>query len=218
VLIGRPPAYLSLKQNPLRAKPPVIPVSIPTVWLERRPDIAQAERLVQTASALIGVAIAAYYPNLTLSGTASAAGNSVHQLIHTPSIGWSLGMQVAETILDGGLRKATVRAARAAYIAQMASYRQVVLNAFQDVEDNLISLRILKEQSVVQNKAVASARLALKLVINQYKAGTVAYSSVITSQIAAYAAQKTANDVAGMEMTSAVGLIKALGGGWNQRS
>ncbi|MFA6302473.1 MAG: efflux transporter outer membrane subunit [Legionella sp.] len=214
VLIGRPPAALTLRKMPLTAKPPVIPVSVPSLLLERRPDIAQAERLVQTSSAQIGIAIAAYYPSLTLSGTGSAAGRSMHQLLHSPSLGWSLGLQAAETIFDGGLRKAVFRAARANYDAQVAAYRQVVLTAFQDVEDNLSALRILKQQRIVQEQAAASARLALKLVINQYKSGTVDYSSVITAQIAAYSAQKAANDVAGLEMTAAVALIKALGGGW----
>lgn len=215
VLIGRPPAYLSLKFMPLRLKFPVIPVEVPTIWLERRPDIAQAERLVQNASALIGVAVAAYFPTLTLSGTGSAAVNSLHQLIHTPSLGWSAGMQLAETIFDAGFRAAKVRAAKEAYYAQIASYRQTVLTAFQDVEDNLIALRILREQLVVQNKAARSANFSLKLVINQYKAGTVNYASVITAQIAAYSAQKTANDAAGLLMSTEVGLIKSLGGGWS---
>ncbi|BCA94810.1 outer membrane efflux lipoprotein [Legionella antarctica] len=218
VLMGRPPAFLSLNFMPLATKLPLIPVEVPSVWLERRPDIAQAERLVQQTSALIGVAVAAYFPTLTLTGAASVAGNSFHQLIRTPSIGWSAGLQVAETLFDAGFRAAKVRAAKAAYYAQVAAYRQAVLTAFQDVEDNLIALRILREQLVVQKKAAASAGLALKLVINQYKAGTVDYASVITAQITAYSAQKTANDVAGLLMSSEVGLIKALGGGWDAKS
>lgn len=214
VLIGRPPAYLSLKFMPLHAKPPTIPLTIPSVWLERRPDIAQSERLLQQDSALIGVAVAAYFPSLSITGSTTASGNSFHKLIHTPSLGWSAGLQLAETIFDGGLRSATVRAAKNAYLAQLAAYRQVVLTAFQDVEDNLISLRILREQSVLQNKAAASARFALKLVVNQYKAGTVNYSSVLTAQITAFSAEQSANNVDGLLMTSAVGLIKSLGGGW----
>ncbi len=218
VLMGRPPAFLSLKFMPLATKLPIIPVEIPSVWLERRPDIAQAERLVQQTSALIGVAVAAYFPNLTLTGSTSVAANSFHKLIHTPSIGWSAGLQAAETLFDAGFRAARVRAAKAAFYAQVAAYRQVVLTAFQDVEDNLIALRILREQLIVQKKAAASASLALKLVINQYKAGTVDYASVITAQITAYSSQKTANDVAGLLMSTEVGLIKALGGGWDAKS
>lgn len=215
VLIGQPASVFSLPFMPLTAKPPVIPVAVPTVWLERRPDVAQAERLMQQTNAEIGIAIAAYYPTLNLSASASAAGTSLGQLLTNPSIGWAYGLQLAGTIYDGGLRDATVRAARAGYEAQVASYRQTILTAFQDVEDNLIALRLLGEQSIMQNRAAASANKALQLVINQYKAGTEPYSSVITAQIAAFNAQKTAYDVVGLQMTAAVGLIKALGGGWS---
>lgn len=214
VLIGRPPANFSMPFSPLKAKPPIIPVAVPSVWLERRPDIAQAERLMQETNAQIGVAVAAYYPTLTLSGSLSAAGKSLSRLVNTPAIGWSYGLAVAQTIFDGGLRNATVRAAKAGYMAQVAAYRQTVLTAFQNVEDNLVALRILKEQGVVLNLAAANAVKALRLVINQYKSGTVPYSSVITAQIAAYTAQKNAYDVVGLQMTAAVGLVEALGGGW----
>jgi NodT family efflux transporter outer membrane factor (OMF) lipoprotein len=218
VLMGRPPANLTLKFMPLDLKLPVIPLEVPTVWLERRPDIAEAERLVQKASALIGVAIAAYYPAVTLTGSGSAAGRAIHQLIHTPSLGWSVGLQAAETLFDGGLRSATVRAAKSAYFAQVAAYRQTVLTAFQNVEDNLIALRILRAQLKVQNKAAKDATFALKLVLNQYKAGTVNFVSVLTAQVAAYTAQQTANQDAGLLMSSEVGLLIALGGGWDAKS
>ncbi|MBA2711208.1 MAG: efflux transporter outer membrane subunit [Tatlockia sp.] len=214
VLIGRPPAIFALKFKPLRTKPPVIPVSIPSVWLERRPDIAQAERLMQQANAQIGVACAAYYPALNLTASVSAAARSFVKLMSSPAIGWSAGLQLAQTFFDGGLRKATVMAAKAGYMAQIANYRQTVLLAFQDVEDNLVALRLLKQQGQVQNIAAVSARQALKLVINQYRAGIVPYSSVITAQITAFSAQKTANDVVGLQMAAAVRLVKALGGGW----
>lgn len=215
VLIGRPPADFSLRFKPLNTKPPVIPVSVPCVWLERRPDIAQAERLMQQANAQIGIAVAAYYPSLNLTATVSAAGRSFAQLINRPVRGWSAGMQLAEIIIDGGLRAATLRAQKAAYIAQVASYRQTVLTAFQNVEDSLIALRLLEKQGQALDAAARDARLALKLIINQYKSGTVDYSSVITAQIAAYQAEKTAYDVVGLQMTGAVMLIKALGGGWS---
>ncbi|KTD66029.1 outer membrane efflux protein [Legionella santicrucis] len=214
VLMGRPPAYFSLKPAILKLKPPPIPLQVPSEWLERRPDIAQAERLVQQASALIGVAVAAYFPTLTLTGTTSAAGHSFHQLIHKPSISWSAGMQLAETILDGGYRAAGVRAAKEQYVAQVANYRQVVLNAFQDVEDNLISLRLLEKQSIVQDKQAADAIYALKLTKNQYKAGTLPYANILTAQISALAAEQAATQIDGLQMASAVSLIKALGGGW----
>ncbi|STX45455.1 outer membrane efflux protein [Legionella gratiana] len=213
VLMGRPPAYFSLKPAVVRLKPPPIPLQVPSVWLERRPDIAQAERLVQQASALIGVAIAAYFPTLSLTGTSSLAGNSLHELFHQPVFSWSAGMQLAETIFDGGFRKAGVRIAKEQYIAQVANYRQVVLTAFQDVEDNLISLRLLEQQSIVQDKAAADALYVLKLTKNQYKAGTVPYSNILTAQISALAAEQTAVQVDGLQMASAVGLIKSLGGG-----
>ena len=214
VLIGRPPANFSLPFSPLTGKPPVIPVEVPSAWLERRPDVAQAERLMQEANAQIGVAIAAYYPTLTLSGSVSAAGRSLHHLVSSPAVGWSYGLALAQTIFDGGLREATVRAAKAGYMAQVASYRQTVLAAFQNVEDNLVALRLLKEQGFVLAQAAVDAEKALRLVINQYKAGTLPYSSVITAQINAYTAQKNAYDVVGLQMTSAVALIEALGGGW----
>ncbi len=213
VLIGIPPAELSLAPGPFHAVPPAIPVSVPSVLLERRPDIAQAERLMQQANAQIGVAEAAYFPTLTLTSTASTIPKG--PLFSVPALNWSLGMQLAETIIDGGLRAATVRAAKAGYYASVANYRQVVLAAFQNVEDNLISLRILNDQIVVERKAVASAKLGLKLVINQYKSGTVPYSSVITAEINAFNIEQTAINAEYQRMVSAVGLVEALGGEWD---
>lgn len=212
VLIGVPPAEFSLAPYLVRVTPPPIPLAIPSLLLERRPDIAQAERLVAQANAQIGVAYAAYFPALTLSGTASTVAR---KLFAVPFLNWSLSTALAQTLFDGGLRDATVKAAWAAYCANVAAYRQTVLTAFQDVEDNLASLRILANQAVVQNQAAASAREAVRLVINQYKSGTVTYSNVITAQIAAYTAEKAAVDLNYLRMTSAVGLIKALGGGWD---
>jgi NodT family efflux transporter outer membrane factor (OMF) lipoprotein len=214
VLLGIPPADLSISFAPLNAKPPIIPIEVPSALLERRPDVAQAERLAAEANAQIGVAIAAYYPSLNLTGNANQQNRNYSNWLSVPAINWSLGAQLAQTIFDGGLRKATTEAARANYAATVATYRQTVLTAFQDVEDNLVSLRILREQSVVQDRAAADARLALRLVLNQYKSGTVAYADVIIAQTTAYSAEKTAADVTGQRMTAAVGLIKALGGGW----
>ena len=215
VLIGLPPADFSMPFKPLTAKPPVIPVTIPSVWLERRPDIAEAERLMQQTNARIGLAMAAYYPSLNLSGSPSAGGRTFSALIHSPNVGWAYGMQIAQIIFDGGYIKATINAAKAGYLAQVAAYRQTVLTAFQNVEDNLAALRILEKESVEQNKAAASAVYALQLVTNQFKAGTVDYASVITSQITAYSAQKTAYDIMGLQMASAVSLIISMGGGWS---
>lgn len=218
VLMGRPPAFFTLKPMPLRVTIPDIPIEVPTLWLERRPDIAQAERALQQFSALIGVAVAAYFPTFTLTGSASVAGNTLHHLAHTPSIGWLVGMQLAEVLFDAGLRSATVKAAKEAYYSKVASYRQTVLAAFQDVEDNLVAVRLLKEQLKSQKKAAKSARFALKLILNQYKSGTVNYSNVLTAQIVAFSAQKKANDDAGILMSTQVGLIKSMGGGWSTKS
>jgi len=217
VLIGVPPAELSIPFKPLKRPPPPIPLVVPSALLERRPDIAQAERLMAQASAQIGVAVAAYFPTLplTASVTSSARNAGLSQLFQFPSVGWAYGPQLAQLIYDGGLRAATVAAARAGYDSTIASYRQVVLTAFQDVEDNLATLRILNQQAVVQNQAAASARKALQLTINQYRAGTVIYSTVLTAQISAFTAEKSALDVTGLRMTASVGLIKALGGGWD---
>lgn len=214
VLIGQPPENFSQPQKPLTETPPVIPVSIPSLLLERRPDIAQQERLVAQANAQIGVAESAYFPNLLLTANTSATAVG-SDLISAPALGWSLGAQLAETIFDGGLRSAAVAASKANYQVTVANYRQTVLAAFEDVEDNLASLRILNQEAAVQNQAAANAKLALQLTINDYKAGTVDYSTVLTSQLTAFTAEKNAADVNGLRMSAAVGLIKALGGGWN---
>lgn len=218
VLIGLPPAEFALKPYAREVLPPAIPVSIPTAILERRPDIAQAERLMAQANADIGIAVAAYYPTLTLTGSASTAAEGFGHLFSVPALNWALGAQLAQTILDGGLRNAQVKVAEAAYCASVANYRQVVLTAFQDVEDNLVALRILNQQALIQKEAVESARTALNLVMNQYKAGIVPYSSVITAQTTLLTAQQSAASVGYLRMTSAVGLIAALGGGWHVSS
>jgi len=214
VLTGVPPAEFSMAANPLTAVPPPIPLEVPSVLLERRPDIAQAERLMAQANAQIGVAVAAWFPTLTLSGLAST---TTQKLFSVPELTWSLGAQLAETLLDGGLRSATVRAAESGYRASVANYRQTVLAAFQNVEDNLAALRILAKQAVYQNRAALDAKHALQLTINQYRAGTVDYSSVLTAQITSFTAEKTARDLQYLRMTTAVGLIKALGGGWDEK-
>jgi len=218
VLTGQVPATFSFTPQPQTLKPPAIPLQVPSSLLERRPDIAQAERTMAQANAQIGVAISAYFPTLTLTGAGSLPNKNLGPWFALPLLNWSIGAQLAETLFDGGARSATTAGARATYDASVATYRQTVLAAFQNVEDNLAALRILQEQAVVQNQAAASARLALKLVLNQYKAGTVAYSNVITAQIAAFTAEKAASDVAGLRMTAAVGLIQALGGGWHHAS
>lgn len=215
VLIGKPPSCFSIPPQVLSAIPPLIPAALPCALLQRRPDIAQAERLMAQANAEIGVAISAFFPTLTLSATGTSSGiSSIGNWLSMPVLGWAVGPQLAALILDGGFRSAAVAAARATYRGTVATYRQTVLAAFQDVEDNLATLRILQAQSIAQHKAANDARLALTLVMNQYQAGTVAYSNVLTAQIAAFTAEKSAYDVDYLRMTAAVGLIKALGGGW----
>jgi NodT family efflux transporter outer membrane factor (OMF) lipoprotein len=215
VLIGVPPENFSIIRRSGYLTPPKIPLGFPSALLERRPDVAEAERLMAEANAQIGIAISAYYPTLSLSSTGSVTNPGFAHWFSLPDLSWSLGAQLAETIYDGGLRNATVAAARAGYRANVASYRQTVLAAFQDVEDNLASLRILEKQTGVDIKAAKDAALGLQIVVNEYKAGTVNYSVVLTAQITALTAEKTAVDVQYLSMSSAVGLIKALGGGWD---
>lgn len=215
VLTGKPPAQFSLSFMPLITTPPQIPLTLPSSLLERRPDIAQAERLMQEANAKIGIAIAGYFPVVNLSGTLGVAGNNIPRLFNASPLAWSIGTQIAETIFDGGFRNAAVRAAKASYMAQIAAYRQTVLSACQEVEDHLLALRLLKEQSIQLKLAASDAKKALNLVFNQYKAGTTAYSNVLLTQITYYSAQKAANDGVGLEMTAAIGLIKSLGGSWH---
>jgi NodT family efflux transporter outer membrane factor (OMF) lipoprotein len=183
--------------------------------LERRPDVAQAERKVAAANAQIGVAIAAYFPSLTLSGSNDYTGSSMSELIRASNRVWSFGPALAETLFDGGLRKAQVSGARASYDASVDSYRQTVLAGFQQVEDEIVTLRVLEQQAVIEESAVAAAREAEKLTLNQYKAGTVPYSSVITAQTTRLSAEETALTVLSSRLQASVALIEALGGGWN---
>jgi NodT family efflux transporter outer membrane factor (OMF) lipoprotein len=215
VLVGVPPSSFSIPVAPLDATPPAIPVDMPSTILERRPDIAAAERKAAAANEQIGVAIAAFFPTLTLSATGGFESSLMSQLLRAPSRFWTLGPDIAATIFDGGLRSAQTEAARASYDQAAATYRQAVLSAFQDVEDNLASLRILQNEIVIQQQAVASAQQALAIVNNQYKSGTVGFINVLTAQTTAFTAEQKLATIAGQRMVSAVGLIKALGGGWD---
>ena len=217
VLIGKPPAELTLKSRPFFGKPPTVAAELPSQLLERRPDIAQAERNVAQANANIGVAVSAYYPSVILTPSFTAQNNQAtdfNDWFSFPLLVWSVGTNLAETIFDGGLRHATVAAAKANYQSTVAIYRQTVLTAFQNVEDNLAALRILKNQAVAQNAAARDAQLTLALTVNQFQQGTVAYPNVYTAQVSAYAAEKNAVDVTTLRMTYTVALIKALGGNW----
>ncbi|HXX64059.1 MAG TPA: efflux transporter outer membrane subunit [Bacteroidota bacterium] len=216
VLLGRPASTFSIAATPLEMKaPPPIPAGLPSELLERRADIAAAERLVAAANAQIGVAEAAYYPTITLSGAVGLESSQLPKLLNWPSRFWSIGASVLETVFDGGQRKAASEAARAAYDATVATYRQTVIGAFQEVEDNLSSLRILEEEAQVQVEAVTAARQSLAITTNQYKAGTASYLDVIVTQAIALNNERVAIGIFGSRITAAVLLIKALGGGWD---
>jgi NodT family efflux transporter outer membrane factor (OMF) lipoprotein len=195
-----------------------VPAGVPSSLLERRPDVAAAERQMAAANAQIGVAIAAYFPDLTLNGTYGYASSVVSHLVSTPNNFWSFGGTVSDTLLDFGARPAQVRQARAAYDAAVANYRQTVLGAFQQAEDELATLRILEQQVQIQEQAVKSANLAAQLTLNQYKAGTVAYTTVITAQTIALTDAQTLLTLRQSRLTASVALIQALGGGWDAAS
>jgi NodT family efflux transporter outer membrane factor (OMF) lipoprotein len=214
LLVGVPPAQFSIAPVAAELKIPSIPVVVPSELLQRRPDIATAERAMAAANAQIGVATAAYYPSLTLTGAAGSRTTQLADLLTAPTRFWSLGAAAAETLFDGGLRRATTEQARAAYDAQVATYRQTVLMGFQEVEDNLVALRILDEEAQIQNEVVEGARHALELTENQYRAGVVGYLNVIAAQQVLFNNQRTQFDVLGRRLTASVALVRALGGGW----
>ncbi len=215
ILVGQAPASFSLPAAPLAATPPSIPVGVPSELLERRPDIAAAERRAAAANAQIGVAEAAYFPIVTLSASGGIESSSASQWFTWPSRFWSVGPSISEIVLDGGLRRAQTDQARAAYDASVATYRQTVLAAFQGVEDNLAALRILEDEARVEDEAVKAAQQSEALTTNQYKAGIVSYLNVITTQTIRLTDEVTAVQILGRRMTAAVLLIQALGGGWN---
>lgn len=217
LLIGTPPAAFSLPSAPLAATVPVIPAGLPSEILERRPDIASSERSVAAANARIGVARAAYFPTVTLSATAGLEASSLASLFTWPSRFWSIGPALSETLFDGGARTARTEQATAAYDATVAAYRETVLTAFQEVEDNLAALRILEEEMRVQEQAVQAARQVATITMNQYQAGTVAYLNVLVAQTIALANERTALGILGRRITASVLLVKAVGGGWTPR-
>jgi NodT family efflux transporter outer membrane factor (OMF) lipoprotein len=218
ILIGKPPAEFSLPPLPLTAPPPHIPVGVPSDLLERRPDIAAAERLVASANAQIGVAKSAYYPLINLGAVGGFESSAITTLINGPSGLWSIGLTATETVFDVGRRRALNDQARAAYDSQVASYRQSVLDGFQQVEDNLAAVRILENEAKIQDEAVVAAQHSLDLSITRYKGGVTSYLEVITAQNAALADEVTAVNILGRRMANTVLLIQALGGGWNRSS
>jgi len=218
ILIGKPPAEFSLPPLPLTAPPPHIPVGVPSVLLERRPDIAAAERLVASANAQIGVAKSAYYPTISLGASGGFESSSITTLLNGPSGLWSLGLSAVGTVFDVGRRRALTDQARSAYDSQVANYRQTVLNGFQQVEDNLAAVRILENEAQVQDQAVVAAQRSLDLSITRYKGGVTSYLEVITAQNAALTDEVTAVNILGRRMANTVLLIQALGGGWDRSS
>jgi len=218
ILIGKPPPEFSLPPVPLTAPPPRIPVSVPSDLLERRPDIAAAERRVAAANAQIGVAKSAYYPVVNLVASGGFESSAITTLLNGPSGLWSIGVSVAGTVFDVGRRRSLNDEARAAYDSQVAAYRQNVLIGFQQVEDNLAAVRILENEAKVQDEAVVAAQRSLDLSITRYKGGVTSYLEVITAQSAALADEVTAVNILGRRMANTVLLIQALGGGWDRSS
>ncbi|MCX7142073.1 MAG: efflux transporter outer membrane subunit [Proteobacteria bacterium] len=217
LLVGKPPSALSIPRAPLVVAVPRIPAALPSTLLERRPDIAAAERRMAQANAQIGVAKAAYFPALTLSASAGYQSATMADWLTMPSRFWSIGPSIAQNLFDGGLRRAQTAQAIAAYDANVAAYRQTVLAGFQQVEDNLAALRILAEEAEEQDEAVKSAEQSLALALNQYKAGTVSYLNVVVAQTTALANQRAAVDLLSRRVNASVQLITALGGGWTAR-
>ena len=215
VLIGKPPAEFSLVQALPALHPPAIPVGVPSQLLERRPDIASAELSVMQANEQIGIARAAFFPSLLLGAVGGLEGTSIADWFAWPSRFWAVGPLVAQTIFDGGRRRATSDAARAAYDASVAVYRETTLTAFQQVEDNLAALRILEGEAAQQHEAVQSAEETLQLFNNRYQGGVDNYLQVITAQTTTLTNQRTEIDILRRRMDATVLLVKALGGGWN---
>lgn len=214
VLIGKPPADLSIRPTAALPKLPSIPLSMPSSLLERRPDIAAAERRIAVANAQIGIAQAAFFPAITLSGNGGYQNSSLSNLLTLPNRFWSIGPALALSLFDGGARLAQKEGAIAAYDKAVATYRQTVLASFQEVEDDLAALRLLAEEAAVQQAALQAAEEALTLTENQYRSGTVSYLNVVIAQATALTAQRNALDVAQSRLLASADLLKGLGGNW----
>jgi NodT family efflux transporter outer membrane factor (OMF) lipoprotein len=215
ILIGKAPADLAIPSAVIDMSPPAVPLALPSQLVERRPDVAAAERRVAAANAQIGVAQAAFFPTLALTASGGLESSTLNTLLTLPSRFWAIGPALAQTVFDGGRRRSVKEQALAAYDGTVALYRQSTLTAFQDVEDNLAALRVLADEAVQARAAVTSANRSLELANNQYVGGVTTYLEVITAQTAALANQITAANVLTRRMTASVLLIKALGGGWS---
>jgi NodT family efflux transporter outer membrane factor (OMF) lipoprotein len=216
VLIGKAASSFSIPVKPMTVAPPPIPVGVPSELLERRPDVAAAERAMAEANASIGIAYAAYYPNLTLTAEGGFQSSVFHRWLTWPSRFWSIGASLPETIFDAGLRRATVQQYTATYNADLAAYRQTVLSAFQQVEDGLAEVRILSKEIQQEQQAVESAQTALKLEQARYDTGVDPYLDVLLAQTTVLADQQTLNGLQVQRMIFAVALVEALGGGWDR--
>lgn len=215
-LTGQPASSFSLAANPLTLRLPEIPAGVPSDLLERRPDIAAAERSTAAANAQIGIAESAFYPNVQLEGTGGFESANAGTWIQGPSALWSLGGSAIELLFDAGRRHALTQQAREAYEAQAANYRESVLNAFQEVEDDLAALRILHEEAQTEEAAVEAARRSLAISTKRYKGGVTTYLEVLTAQTAQLTDERTQDDILTRQFVASVDLIKALGGGWNR--
>ncbi|MDQ1472068.1 MAG: hypothetical protein QOJ99_3548 [Bryobacterales bacterium] len=215
LLTGQPPEAVSVPFGPLKAEPPSVPVGVPSELLERRPDIAAAERRVASANEQVGIAKTAFFPALVLGATGGFEGTSIASLFNWPSRLWAVGPSMLQTVFDGGRRRAVSESALANYDATIAEYRETSLSAFKEVEDNLAALRILEQETSAQRAAVVAAQRSLELSTNRYRGGLVTYLEVVTAQSTALANERTEADLMRRRMDASVLLIKALGGGWN---
>ena len=215
VLVGRTPERFSLAASPLSTSPPVIPTGVPSQLLERRPDIAAAERRMAEANEQVGIARVAFFPTLLLSAAGGFEGGSITNWLNWPSRFWAIGPTAIQTLFDAGRRRAVAEGAVAGYDETVASYRQTSLTAFQEVEDNLSTLRVLAQETDVQHVAVQAAQRSLELSMNRYRGGLVTYLEVVTAQSTALTNERTEVDLLRRRMDASVLLIKALGGGWD---
>jgi NodT family efflux transporter outer membrane factor (OMF) lipoprotein len=217
VLVGQQPANFSIPPATMRTDVPTVPAGLPSTLLERRPDVAEAERKVASANAQIGVAISAFFPDLTINASDRYQGDTISHLIRTANRVWAFGPTLALTVFDAGARRAQVAQARAVYEQSVDNYREAVLTSLQQVEDEIVTLRVEEQRQVIEDAAVKASREAETLTLNQYKAGTVPYSSVITAQTARLNSEETALNVLSTRLQASVALIQALGGGWDAK-
>jgi NodT family efflux transporter outer membrane factor (OMF) lipoprotein len=217
-LVGVPASSFSVPVKPLALAPPMVPIGVPSDVLERRPDVAQAERLMASQNAQIGVAKSAFYPGISISGGGGFESTDIGKIVSASTGFWSLGVAVTETVLSGGRRRAQVDFAKSGYGASVATYRQTVLTAFQEVEDSLSGLSVLAQAAETQQQAVDASQRALKIANDRYTGGLVTYLDVINAQQTVLDSQRLATQILGQRLVTSVGLVKALGGGWDSSS